>query len=263
MERSHLINILKNHAITVSKEKKIAPSIIVAESIYTLYNEDLYDNIEKLINNNNPFAIKAGKRFKGKTFNLNNIKYKVFDSLESGISTYISNNESRRFNKIKNIFRYQDAISKDDTLSEDKSNRLLSFIEAYKLYDLDEEFINQFIYTFTKNVVEVPTQNDNTLFYQKMHNCEPEREKITPELVRIHESEKKEKKVNIQRGDKITLKNANLYQKINSKIPTRSISGEYYISTKIEKNRCGVVMKPEYVNKDIYILGYINISQIK
>ncbi len=271
MEKRELISILKQPAINVMKEKKIIASILIAESICTLYSKDIYSDMNKLLKYNNPFANLSDKIYsvvegtKSVSYDSRD-KYMKYSSLEFGISNYITRNNDR-FRKLINLFRYEDVLIKDDTLSTAKRNQLKNIIEAYQLHKLDIEALS-LIYESKKNVIEIPSKNNNTLYYQKQSNCEPNKVKITPESVLIDEYEKKKKENNkkIKKGQQIILSNANLYENYDSKIPIRSISGIYYINTdshKIKNNRCGIVMKKEFVGNELLVLGYIDINKIK
>lgn len=254
MEKQELILKLKNPAIHVMKEKKIIASILIAESICVLYSKNIYQDINRLLNLHNPFAISY------------NGKYREYRTLEEGIANYITSNQDR-FCNLENLFRYGDVLVKDNTLSIAKKNQLKSLIEKYHLYEYDIEAIS-LLYESKKNIIEIPSRNKNTLYYQKQSNCEPDKIKTTPESILIEEVEKKKKENNkkLEKGQQITLSNVNLYETYDSKIPLRSISGTYYISTDLNKmrnNRCGIVMKKEYIGNDLLLSGYIDVRKIK
>lgn len=263
MQTTQLIDVLKKPVLEVVKDKKIAPSILISEAIYILDSDTNRDIMDDLITNNNPFAIKAGKKYNGKAYRKNTIKYKTFETMELGIYAYI-NAHTRKFNDIANIYNYENALLLDKTLSDAKKEQIETIIKGYSLDEVDKEIMDN-IYEADKNVIEISKDNETTSFYQKMHDCEPEREKVTPEVIIKRESEKKEKeeKKKTERGSEIILRNANLYQNARSSMPTRNISGTYYVSTKVINNRLGIVMKKEYCGNDSYIMGYINICDIK
>ena len=60
-------------------------------------------------------------------------------------------------------------------------------------------------------------------------------------------------------GNKIYLNSVNLYEKPDSKVPMRAVTGFYYVSdNKRYNNRYMITNKPEYVGNSNFILGYIN-----
>lgn len=267
MQESEVIRKLKKPATAVMIEKKIPASILIAEAIYFLFSSKGYRLIDTLLEINNPYGIETVKSYKESYYRDTSTGtcYKKFDSLENGISNYVTTNEKDRFNKIKGYYRYTDALVKDETLSVEKLRQLKDLIEGYRLADIDNAGLSK-RYASKKHVVEIQSNNSNTLYYQKQCNCAPDRIKLTPQVLmeRAKKEEENRQKKKLERGSKVTVSNANLYADPNSKKPIRSVSGTYYIGLgKPINDRCGLVMKPSYIGQLEMVFGYIDISQIK
>ena len=267
MQEIEVIHKLKEPATAVMIEKKIPASILIAEAIYFLLSSKGYRLIHIFLEINNPYGIEIQRSYKVSYYRdaTTGTCYKKFDSLESGISNYVTINEASRFNKIKGYYRYTDALQKDETLSVEKFRQLRDLIEGYRLADIDTAGLSK-RYASKKNIVEIQSSNPNTLFYQKQCNCAPNKEKLTPQVLmeRAKKEEENRQKKKLERGSKVTVRNANLYADPYSKKAIRSVTGTYYIGLgKIVNNRCGLIMKPSYVGQLEMVFGYIDISQIK
>ena len=138
MEKSELIDLIKIPAVSVMKEKKILASIIIAESIRILYTDNMITCYSDLVMGNNPMAVEADKNYTGETIYNEKTKvlYRTYPSLEEGISNYITLNEKDKFDKIKEIYDYNEALAKLSAKFYD-TEELKTYIEAYRLYELD------------------------------------------------------------------------------------------------------------------------------
>lgn len=266
MEKSELISIMKEPACSVMKEKKVLPSIIIAESIRILYSDEMVTCCDKLIKANNPMAVAVEGDFNvEKIWNAkNHTLYRVYNSIEEGIENYITINENK-FELIKEIYNYEDALSK---LSGHfyKISELKRYISAYQLWNIDQIALKQ-IYSGNKNIVEINNDTSSAEMlknFVKTHdgtgliNSKTKVEK--EEYIKI----KKPSKEELKKGSEIKLHRANLYTDNTTGKPIRCITGTYYLYNGVCKyNRYAIVMKKEYVGKWEFIIGYVNKDQIE
>ena len=267
MERSEIINKIKNAAVNVMKENKIIASLLIAEAICILESEYYYGKIQKLLDVNNPFAIKAQYQKQKKHAyydSYEQIHYRKFNTMEEGIAKYISINY-KRFSTLKSIYDYNEVLAKDSTLTEEKANQLKLIIEGYRLNELDNKYVDS-IYESKKHIVEIPLENDSTKYYQEQSNYDKPNTQITPNYAKTTSFKKTvepSKKV-YYKGDEIVLCNANLYESPSSGIPIRLISGTYYIASSTPiLNRYAIAFKKEFIIDNNMILGYVNKNDLK
>lgn len=275
MEKSELIDLIKVSAVNVMKEKKILASIIIAESIRILYTDNMITCYSDLVMGNNPMAVEADKDYEGETIFNEKTKtlYRTYPSLEEGISNYITLNEKKKFNRIKEVYDYKEALSKLSAKFYD-TKELETYIEAYRLYELDNTQLKE-MYSGSKNVIESTKTNTTTEMLKSLVNThegpgigktktEVEKEKIKKE--RKMEEEKLNNRIQkpLSAGTKLSLRMVNLYKSIESNVPMRAISGIYYLMDgQCKYDRYALVLKEEYIYKPEFVIGYIDSSDIK
>lgn len=275
MEKSELIDLIKVSAVNVMKEKKILASIIIAESIRILYTDNMITCYSDLVMGNNPMAVEADKDYEGETIFNEKTKtlYRTYPSLEEGISNYITLNEKKKFNRIKEVYDYKEALSKLSAKFYD-TKELETYIEAYRLYELDNTQLKE-MYSGSKNVIESTKKNTTTEMLKSLVNthegpgigktkAEVEKEKIKKE--RKAEEEKLNSRIQkpLSAGTKLSLRMVNLYKSIESNVPMRAISGIYYLMDgQCKYDRYALVLKEEYIYKPEFVIGYIDSSDIK
>lgn len=275
MEKSELIDLIKVPAVNVMKEKKILASIIIAESIRILYADNMITCYSDLVMGNNPMAVEADKDYEGETIYNEKTKvlYRTYPSLEEGISNYITLNEKKKFNRIKEVYDYKEALSKLSAKFYD-TKELETYIEAYRLYELDNIQLKE-MYSGSKNVIESTKKNTTTEMLKSLVNthegpgigktkAEVEKEKIKKE--RKAEEEKLNSRIQkpLSAGTKLSLRMVNLYKSIESNVPMRAISGIYYLMDgQCKYDRYALVLKEEYIYKPEFVIGYIDSSDIK
>lgn len=275
MEKSELIDLIKVPAVNVMKEKKILASIIIAESIRILYADNMITCYSDLVMGNNPMAVEADKDYEGETIYNEKTKvlYRTYPSLEEGISNYITLNEKKKFNRIKEVYDYKEALSKLSAKFYD-TKELETYIEAYRLYELDNTQLKE-MYSGSKNVIESTKKNTTTEMLKSLVNthegpgigktkAEVEKEKIKKE--RKAEEEKLNSRIQkpLSAGTKLSLRMVNLYKSIESNVPMRAISGIYYLMDgQCKYDRYALVLKEEYIYKPEFVIGYIDSSDIK
>lgn len=272
MEKSELIDLIKVPAINVMKEKKVLASIIIAESIRILFADGMITCYSDLVAGNNPMAVEAPKGYDGETIynEKKKVLYRTYDSLEEGISNYITLNEEEKFNKIKEIYDYTEALAKLASKFYDTKD-IKTYIEAYRLYDIDNTIVKK-MYSGSKNVIGRVGRNTVAMTLRDMANIHDgigigkTRAVVERENKQIMETTIKNNRIAmpLKAGTKLALHSVNLYKSLDINIPTRAITGTYYLMDgKCVYERYAIVMKPEYVGKSQYVLGYIDASDIK
>ena len=277
MEKSELIDLIKIPAVNVMKEKKILASIIIAESIRILYTDDMITCYSDLVMGNNPMAVVANKKYKGETIynEKNKLVYRTYSSLEEGISNYITINEEDKMDKIKEVYDYKEALSKLSASFYD-TKELATTIEAYRLYELDNAQLKE-MYSGSRNVIESTKKNDTTDLLKSLANtheglgtgktkAEVKKEEYAKMTRSTIEEPVKNPRIStpLKPGTKLALHSVNLYKDVYKNIPTRAITGKYYLMDgKCAYDRYAIVIKPEYVNKKEYVIGYIDSSDIR
>lgn len=272
MEKSELIDLIKVPAVNVMKEKKVLASIIIAESIRILFTDDMVTCYSDLVAGNNPMAVEAPKGYNGETIynEKKKVLYRTYDSLEEGISNYITLNEKEKFDKIKEVYDYAEALSKLASKFYDTKD-LKTYIEAYRLYDIDNAQVKK-MYSGSRNVIEHVGRNSVVMTLRDMANIHDGvgvgKTKTVTERENRQRMEREIKNNRIatplKAGTKLSLHSVNLYKNLDINIPTRAITGVYYLMDgKCVYERYAIVMKPEYVKKPQYVLGYIDASDIK
>ena len=273
MEKSELIDLIKIPAVNVMKEKKILASIIIAESIRIIYTDNMITCYSDLVMGNNPMAVEADKNYTGETIYNEKTKvlYRTYPSLEEGISNYITLNEKDKFDKIKEIYDYNEALAKLSAKFYD-TEELKTYIEAYRLYDLDNAELKK-MYSGSKNVIESTKTNSTTELLKSLANTHEGpslgKTKAKVDKENIEKKKVEEEKMNsrikkpLSPGTKITAHMVNLYKSIESNIPLRAITGTYYLMDgKCHYDRYAIVMRKEFKNKPNYTIGYIDASDV-
>ena len=277
MEYQEIIDIVKDPAMPVAKELEVPSSILIALSVLILDNEE-YANIQKgLLDANNPYAIEANyvskKTKKKKVYNDKNKKlYHSFDSMEEAIANFVTTNETI-FSTMKGTKDYVVALNDNDALTDDQKDQIVMIIEEYKLNDCD--IWGDKLNIITPSIeVEQPIVNDaakEIIDAVSEINPEMKKEDVVPVLnlpkttksIVRNIADHRVRRELCTAGTKIHVLRTNLYKTIYDKIPTRSITGDYYLYSGVEKyQRYAVVAKKEYVGvNDDLILGYIDYDE--
>lgn len=269
MNRLDIIRKVKPAAIKVMQDRRVLASLLIAESI--LISEPYLDIVA-----NNPLRFKNPKTDLIIKFNSVEDCFNFF--IDSGI------NKNGQYNIIGN-YNYKSLI-KSLKLDQTNENSLIEIIESYKLNDIDSQVLNE-MYSGKKTVVEIDSEpfidfykvkKGTTEVFNSFNKEEAIKECkkyygysvlnskgdiiytniISPEVKAKMELQEKIV-VAPKLGTKIYLKNTNLYETPNSKVPLRAITGFYYISDSKKYNgRYMITNKPENVGDKDYILGYIN-----
>lgn len=275
MNRIDIINQVKQAAIDVMQDRRVLASLLIAESV-------LISEPHKEIIGNNPLRIQ----------NLKTDMILSFDNIEDCFNHFIDSGiiDNGRKNIIGN-FDYKNLV-KSLRLGNENENSIIEIIESYKLNELDLEIINsmydgkrifveidrepfidfyrvrkafssdktEVIHTFDKNEA---IKECKKYFGYSVFNSKGEAiftNSLTPEIkskMELHERIAAVPKL----GSKVYLNAANLYAAPDSKTPTRSVTGFYYIcDSKRYNNRYMITSKPENVGNANFILGYINDS---
>lgn len=275
MNRLDIIKQVKQSAINVMHDRKVLASVLIAESI-------LLSESEKEIIANNPLKLRDYR---------NDMIIK-FDSIEECYNFFIDTGiiDSSRSNIIGNL-NYKSLV-RNLRFDQVTTNSIIEIIESYKLNDIDTKVIQE-MYDGKRTVVEIDTEpfidcyrvreafgSDRTEVLctfdkdEAINTCKKYygysvfnskgkaifTNALTPELKA--KMELNEKVVAVPKnGSKIYLNAVNLYESPDSKVPTRSITGFYYVSeSKRYNNRYMITNKPEFVGDKNYIIGYINDS---
>ena len=273
MNRLDIIKQVKQSAIEVMQDRRILASVLIAECI-------LISEPYRQIVGNNPLRMR----------NLKTDMLLSFNSIEDCFNYFVDNGiiDNGRFNIIGNT-NYKSLV-KFLRLDEISENSIIEIIESYKLNELDLEILNN-MYDGRRTFVEIDKEpfidfyrvrkafgSDRTEILSTFDKDEAIKKckeyygysvfnskgetvfsnALTPEL-----KAKMELKERVSApptlGTKIYLNATNLYETPDSKIPTRSVTGFYYISNnKRYNNRYMITDKPENVGNTNYILGYIN-----
>ena len=275
MNRVDIINQVKQAAIEVMQDRRVLASILIAECV-------LISEPYKEIIANNPLRLKY---IKDDTF-------MGFNSIEDCFNYFIDSGiiENGRRNIIGN-YNYKSLV-RSLRLGETNENSLIEIIESYKLNEIDSDVISN-MYNGKRTVVEIDSEpfmdlyrvrpafgGDRTEIMSTFDKDEAIAEckkyygysvfnskgkaiftnALTPELkakMELHEKIVAVPKL----GSKVYLNAANLYDSPDSKVPTRSVTGFYYVSdSKRYNNRYMITDKPEHVGNSTYIVGYINDS---
>ena len=270
MNRLDIIKQVKPAAIEVMQDRRILASFLIAECI-------LISEPHKEISANNPLRLT----------NPTTDALLGFDSMEDCFNFFIDSGiiESGRTNIIGN-YEYKSLIKSLKLGSIE--NSLIEIIESYKLDEIDIEVIinmydgkrtmveidgepfldhyrvreafgnKEILSTFDKNeAIEMCKQYYGySVFNSKGQSIFTNA--LTPELKA--KMELQERIVEVPKaGNKIYLNSVNLYEKPDSKVPMRAVTGFYYVSdNKRYNNRYMITNKPEYVGNSNFILGYIN-----
>lgn len=275
MNRLYIIKQVKQSAVEVMQDRRVLASLLIAESVL------ISENYESIIGNN-PLRLK----------NIDNDMVIGFDSIEDCYNFFIDRGivENGRENIIGN-YNYKSLVK---LLRFDNStcNSIIEIIEAYKLNDIDKQVLDN-MYDGKRTVVEINGEpfidcyrvreafgSDRTEILMTFDKDEAISEckkyygysvfnsrgkaiftnQLTPELKAKMELEEKVAAVP-KNGSKVYLNAVNLYETPDSKIPTRSVTGFYYIcGAQRYKNRYMITDKPEYIGDKSLILGYINDS---
>lgn len=273
MNRLEIIKQVKPSAIEVMQDRRVLASVLIAECV--LISEPCIEIIA-----NNPLRLRNAK----------NDMLMGFNSIEDCFNFFIDCGiiESGRTNIIGN-YNYKSLV-RSLRLDDTTMNSLIEVIESYKLYEIDQEVMNN-MYDGKRTVVEIDGEpfidcyrvrkafgSDRTEILTTFDKDEAIREcnkyygysvfnskgkaiytnQLTPELKAKMELDEKVIKVP-KLGSKVYLNATNLYETPDSKTPIRSITGFYYVSdSKRYNNRYMITDKPENIGS--YVLGYINDS---
>ena len=256
MDNLKILEALKQPAIDnfVSKQEsqRILPSILIAESMVRLkeFNDE---EVDTLIKANNPAGITAGKNYKKETVTVKETEYKVFDSVADCI------NLLRDYTK--GVLSYEEALGMVDR-PEEETNELIGIIKAYKLDEIDKEAIDR-VYASGKTVVETKAVKAE----EKTEEKEQVQEEKTEEKEQVQE-EKVESVTNttkatvFEKGTEVNLINANLYTSPVSKIPTRIISGKYFLLDGVNANWRYAITTKDKIGDRNFIIGYVKKEQL-
>lgn len=271
MNRKDIMNIVKPAAIEVMQDRRVLASLLIAESI--LISEKHTD-----IKGNNPLRIR----------NYDTDTLMSFNNIEDCFNFFINVGiiSNKRSNIIGN-YNYKSLV-KSLRLDETNENSLIEIIESYKLYDIDNDVISS-MYDGKRTVVEIDTEPFIDQYrvreaYGKIELlCTTDKQEainlckkyygysvfnsrgkvifnnaLTPEIKAKLELEK-ELASKPRYGNKVYLTATNLYATPDSKTPTRSITGFFYIcDNKRYNNRYMITDKLENIDNKDRILGYIN-----
>lgn len=275
MNRLDIIKQVKEAAINVMQDRRVLASILIAESI-------LISEPYKEIIANNPLRMRNLKT--DILFGFNNIEDCFNYFIDYGII------ENGRRDIIGN-YNYKSLV-KFLRVGESNENSLIEIIESYKLYEIDQEII-QNMYDGRRTVIEIDSEpfidcyrvrkafgSDRTEKLVTFDKDEAIKEckkyfgysvfnskgkaiytnELTPEIKAKIELEEKVS-VSPKLGSKVYLNSVNIYERPDSKVPTRAVTGYYYISdSKRYNKRYMITNKPEYIGNSNFILGYINDS---
>ena len=277
MDRLDIINQVKPAAIEVMQDRNVLASILIAECV-------LISEKHKSILGNNPLRLT----------NMNNDSLLVFNTIEDCFNFFIDNGIIGQRDGIIRNHDYKSVV-KFLRVGTENENTLIEIINAYKLNELDLEILD-IIYDGRRTVVEIDTEpfidfyrvraafgSDKTevltttdkklaietckkYYGYSVFNSKGQTvfsNALTTELkAKMKMQERVAPKPKM--GNKIHLERVNLYESPDSKIPSRSVTGDYYISNnKRYNNRYMITNKPEYVGDTNYVLGYINASDKK
>ena len=275
MQYKELISLLEEPAISVANAQLLQPSILVGLSALILDNDDFSNIRKKLIDGNNPYAVEVEKeKNKSKPKRIYNEKnkklYRTYGSLIDAISDFVSSN-SAIFDEMRHIVNYKMAIETTTGLDDEQKEALYNFIYENELYKLDETTTVSFGIG-DPIVIAMPEYQDNVQVVKDaigIINEDMKEEKKEKEILPISTIKKPIKKIFInprerekacQAGTKIHILRRGLYDSIKSNVPIRSITGEYYLYSGVQKmQRYAIVENKEYVLKDKeLILGYVD-----
>lgn len=255
MNKSEIIELLRQPAVdafvSAAESKRILPSILIAGALIKLegFSED---ELELLVSANNYHALKAGKKYTKEVVTIGESKYKTFSSVEdfiSGVSDYTGS-----------VMSYSDALKKKN-LPESVVNSYTSTITGYSLDSIDEEAIEK-LYSGKSIVVETDSVKEEE--EKKVEEEQVETVSETVEEPAVEESVINATTATVfDKGTMVRLINANLYKTPVTTIPTRSLTGTYYLVDGVSRNgRYGIVMKEAYVGDARYTLGYVKKEQL-
>lgn len=270
MNRLDIIKQVKPAAIEVMQDRRILASFLIAECI-------LISESHKEISANNPLRLT----------NPTTDALLGFDSIEDCFNFFIDSGiiESGRNNIIGN-YEYKSLIKSLRLGSIE--NALIEIIESYQLDEIDIEVIinmydgkrtmveidgEPFIDHYrvreafgTKEILSTFDKNEAIEMCKQYYGYSVFNSKgqaiftnaLTPELKA--KIELQERIIEVPKaGNKIYLNSVNLYEKPDSKVPMRAVTGFYYVSdNKRYNNRYMITNKPEYIGNSNFILGYIN-----
>lgn len=272
MKRKDIIDKVKPSAIEVMQDRRVLASILIAESV--LISEKYSD-----ISGNNPLRLKDFNT--NALINFNNIE----DCFNHFINMCIISSDRR--NNIIGNYNYKSLV-KNLRFDEISENSLIEIIEGYKLYEIDNDVLSS-MYDGKRTVVEIDTEpfidqyRVREIFGKVELLCTSNKQEaidlckkyygyavfnsrgkavfqnaLTPEIKAKLELEK-ELANRPQYGDKVYLRATNLYPTPDSKTPSRSVTGYYYIcDNKRYNNRYMITDKIENMGNKDRILGYIN-----
>ena len=274
MQYKELISLLEEPAISVANAQFLQPSILVGLSALILDNEDFSNIRKKLIDGNNPYAVEAEKdKNKSKPKRIYNEKnkklYRTYGSLIDAISDFVSSN-SAIFDEMRHIVNYKMAIETTTGLDDEQKEALYNFIYENELYKLDET-TSVAISVGDPIVVAMPDQQNVKEIQDAIGDINEDMKEVEKEVVALPIStikkptkktfiNSREREKSCKAGTKIHVLRANMYDSVRSKVPSRSITGEYYLYSGIQVDqRYSIVTKEEYVLKDKeLILGYVD-----
>ena len=273
MDRLEIIDLVKPAAIETMQNRRILASILIAESV-------MISDSKREILYNNPLDLRSVKTDKLFVFNSIEECFECF--VEMGI---IANG----YKNVLGNYTYR-SVAKSLRLG-DKINTIIEIIEAYQLDKIDMKVLND-MYNGKRTIIEI----DSTPFidlYRVRKSFMDKTEKIatfdideakkvcdewlgysvfnsrgkpiyvnalTEEVKAKMDLEEHVPAIVPKTGSKIHLNAVNLYKSPDDTVPSRSITGDYYIySAKKYNGRYMVVKSAEDLSKGTdYIIGYIN-----
>ncbi len=272
MNRLDILKLVKNPAIETMQNRNILASVIISECIF------ISDN-KKEIQYNNPLDLR----------NLVTDKLLIFESLEDCFNCFVDTIKGNGYQGVIGNYDYKSVV--DNLRLGPNRNSIIEIIESYKLDEIDKEVLSD-IYGGRRSIIEIDhtpfmdiyrvrksySDKDEKLMTNDLDEAKKECDKwlgysvfnsrgkavytnvLTEEVKAKMELEEKIPALVPKTGSKIHLTDVNLYLHPDDKMPSRSISGDYYIySAKKYNNRYMVVKSLEDLKKDeSYIIGYIN-----
>lgn len=269
MNRIDIIKKVKDSAIEVMQDRRVLASVLIAECV--LISEAYTDIVY-----NNPLRLKSVK---------DNSLLK-FDNMEQCFNFFIDRGIVDCRKGIIGNYDYKSLV-KLLRIGDENTNALIEIIEAYKLNEIDAEVIHN-MYDGKRTIIEIDPEPFMDLYKVReafgkeilsTHNKEEAIEKcktrfgcsvynskgetvfsnaLTPELKAKMELQEKIVPKPLS-GTKVYLRDVNLYETPDSKVPMRSVTGMYFIcDNKRYNNRYMITNKREYIGNSNFILGYIN-----
>lgn len=258
MDNLAIVKEITDAAINTMKEKKILASFTIACALYTL-NKVSDEDAKTLMNAKNIMMKKAGKKYNEDVVLLEGARgarFKVYDSFEDCITEWLLTFKS---SAIKDVWDLDTVIERVDVKDYNKSN-LRPLCDAFKLEDIDKVILDE-LYPTNQSIIEVPVSTVAAT-YQEMSGCKVEKPKAVAKIPIA--APKEIKPVQLIRGEKITVRNVNLFKEASSTIAYRSFTGNLWLFNGTEVNgRYAVVTNKTFLGKTKdFIDGYVKKSDL-